>query len=575
MKRSELIQWLEHYEEEIVREAARLWEIPMPVLTEELFSLYETEGNRLKYETVYFTRRKYLAVFGLNAILNKKEQNIKKIEEILVEICEEECWALPAHVDREKDTNWKLCIDLFASETAQAVTEIASVLNDCLARSVITKVKQEVFRRVIDPYYSSTPPYGQWENSKFNWNPVCAGAIGSASIYLMGEEQDKLEVCLNRVCDSISHYMDGFEADGTCMEGLSYFTYGMTYFTGFADQLYNDTQRKENLLANEKCRKVAEFQQKAYFESGRTVCFSDGDSNDHFRMGLTLYLSMQFPSVQVPPLKKAATLHSDSCYRFMALYRDLIWTKRYLNCGFQNDSVEEKKCRHTILPHAQWSICESKNQVGMAIKGGHNNEPHNHNDVGSFFYLIGNEMILTDLGAGEYTKQYFSSDRYKILCNSSYGHNIPTINKMPQQSGSVYRCDKFEADSKGKTRISFGAAYEDGIIESIVREASFCLDSGVLKIEDHFSPSILTKSVEERIITEWEPEHKKGEILIQAKQAACKIIIEDENADIQCHVIAHNDHVGNIVSVYVLEWSVNIENTRKSSYTIIPMKTNL
>ena len=81
--------------------------------------------------------------------------------------------------------------------------------------------------------------------------------------------------------------------------------------------------------------------------------------------------------------------------------------------------------------------------------------------------------------------------------------------------------------------------------------------------------------MEERIITEWEPEHKKGEILIQAKQAACKIIIEDENADIQCHVIAHNDHVGNIVSVYVLEWSVNIENTRKSSYTIIPMKTNL
>ena len=38
----------------------------------------------------------------------------------------------------------------------------------------------------------------------------------------------------------------------------------------------------------------------------------------------------------------------------------------------------------------------------MAAKGGNNGESHNHNDVGSFLYLAGDEMLLTDLGAGEY-----------------------------------------------------------------------------------------------------------------------------------------------------------------------------
>lgn len=55
----------------------------------------------------------------------------------------------------------------------------------------------------------------------------------------------------------------------------------------------------------------------------------------------------------------------------------------------------------------------------MAAKGGNNGEPHNHNDVGSFFYLVGDEMLLTDLGAGEYTKEYFHEGRYRILCNNS------------------------------------------------------------------------------------------------------------------------------------------------------------
>ena len=49
------------------------------------------------------------------------------------------------------------------------------------------------------------------------------------------------------------------------------------------------------------------------------------------------------------------------------------------------EPAREAAASQIILPDAQWSICRSRHGAGMAAKGGHNGEPHNHNDVGSFF----------------------------------------------------------------------------------------------------------------------------------------------------------------------------------------------
>ena len=75
----------------------------------------------------------------------------------------------------------------------------------------------------------------------------------------------------------------------------------------------------------------------------------------------------------------------------------------------------------------------------MAVKGGTNQEPHNHNDVGSFFYVLGSDMLLEDLGAGEYTADYFGEKRYHIFCNSSFSHNVPILCGMGQYAGDMVR----------------------------------------------------------------------------------------------------------------------------------------
>lgn len=585
----ELERFYEGYCESIRKEADILRAEEMPEITEELFAIYENTGNRLIYEAVYFRRRKYLAVFGLKAILDHQERDIAKLEEILRGICAEECWALPAHVNRKADKDWRTYVDLFAAETAQTLSEITALLEDALSEDTVKAVRQEVMRRVLIPFSSSRAPYSHWEYGASNWCAVCGGSIGSAAIYLMKDRPEELKPLLERICYSLkAFYLKSFAEDGACLEGLGYFTYGMTYFTGFAQQLYEFTAGKQNLFEVEKLAEIAAFQAKCYFQSGRTVSFADGYTDDTFQMGLTCLLAMKYPEAEIPPMERAAGLNDDSCYRFMGLYRNLIWTRAYLDflragqpaCALHGGSrtqsyaepfqegqpaaapepdTEKKNPsgQMIVLPDAQWVICRSKNGAGMAAKGGHNAEPHNHNDTGSFFYLIGKDFLLTDLGCGEYTRDYFSEKRYEYLCCRSLGHNVPVINGGEQLAGEEYRCDAFGTDGHGRTVISFAGAYGNPKLQSLVRTLDWDEEDGTLQVEDCFRFTELLQSVKENLITPWKPEIRGNVIRIQGAQNGCEIRIEGGAVEAECIRRDFNDHGGCRRDVWLIQWEIS------------------
>ena len=50
----------------------------------------------------------------------------------------------------------------------------------------------------------------------------------------------------------------------------------------------------------------------------------------------------------------------------------------------------------------------------LAAKGGHNDESHNHNDVGNFIVYADGEPVLIDVGVETYTAKTFSGRRYEI-----------------------------------------------------------------------------------------------------------------------------------------------------------------
>ena len=555
----------EQYINQIKNLADKMRSESMPPLTEELFALFETIGNRLKYEEVYFTRRKFLAVFGMAVYIFRRQEDVEKLEEVLNEICAEECWALPAHVNRRDNPDWRNTVDLFASETAQALAEIIMLSGFGLSKEVCDKVCLEIEKRVLSPFEATRQG---WECSDHNWNAVCCGSIGSAAIYLLaGKEEERLEKMLQRICHSLSFYLDGFKEDGACMEGIGYFTYGMTYFVGFAEQLLRYSNGSANLFEKDKVRKIAEFQQKMYFRNGQTVSFSDGEMRAKFRMGLTAFLAKQYETVRIPNMDFTCDFETDPCYRFMGLMRDYMWTEELSGATEKETKQIEVLpdiARHDIFPSAQWSICESKNGIGFAIKGGNNGEPHNHNDIGSFLYMAGEEPLICDLGAGEYTAEYFGTGRYDILCNSSEGHSVPIIKGEFQKDGSNYLTYFFEADGAGKTKIEFAGAYKAGLAETVRREAFFSLEDGSVSIMDEFELPEAGGVVTEQLVTQGavglpKREEKEPQIMISGKKVSCVVQLPENAKNLRVLEKVHSNHQGEPEVVRLIRWDVYMQ----------------
>lgn len=529
----------------------------MPVLTEELFSLYEKNGNRLIYEAEYFERRRFLVTFGLLSIWYHKPEHLNKLEMIIRDICSEETWALPAHVDRSQP-DWRRTVDLFACETGQTLAEITSILKEDISEQSRELVKTQVLERLIDSYMAV--PRGEWRWEKFrnNWVAVCAGSLGSIAIYLLDDRPEKQKACLDRVLDTLPEYLDSMEEDGTCPEGLSYFTYGMTYYTGFARQLCEHTNGETDIMKWPKLEQIARFQSKCYFPGGKTVSFSDGSREDKYRLGLTCFLAKEFPGAEIPDTASAMHYKDDGCYRWMSNYRDYIWTEEYLK--YAEDMPDKPKEEWlTVLPAAQWAIGKSENGVGFAVKGGHNDEPHNHNDVGSFLYCAGGEFFLSDLGCGEYTRDYFGSGRYEILCNRSLGHNVPLINGKEQKTGIQYRAEGFACTEKGQVSLSIGGAYEKGLVEELTRKLCFQKEDGRLTVQDICRAGAEACQVKENLVTQIEPVVEGSRVILNGANGTAYIDISMDQLTINIVETAFMNHSGIPERVWLIQWEMPSE----------------
>lgn len=584
----QLEEFAGRYRKEITDSARDLMESRMPKITEELFALFEKNGNRLKYEAVYFARRRFLAVLGLQALLELEESgraedaHLSKLMEVMEEICGEVCWALPAHVDRKKE-NWEITVDLFACETAQTLAELADRLRGQLPDTLFGKVEDEIKKRVLEPYFTSKVPYGNWECGNTNWNAVCAGSIGSVCLHLMREEPRRLKECLKRVCHSLSFYPDSFSDDGVCLEGIGYFTYGMTFFANFAQELYEYSKGEQNLFREvegrsweEKLSRMVRFPAKCFFLDGRAVNFSDADSRETFRVGLSCVLREHFDGMSFPNMSRAAGLHSDSCYRFAALKMDLLYPGSFQEEGAE---AEEGEGGFFVLPCAQWCIGNAADRghtIGFACKGGNNDEPHNQNDVGHFIYEADDVVLLADLGCGEYTKEYFSEGRYRILCNRSLGHSVPLLAGKEQHAGPEAACRSFQAKDDGSVKMELADAYPENTVKSFVRSFHFDPETGSLELSDE----ILMKEnaengdrkeeaggkgtkeeteIVENLVTQIKPTVQEDGVLLEAGDIRCALRIDTPaKPDIRVLERSHVNHKGGEEAVYLIQWRVPV-----------------
>lgn len=386
---------------------------------------YEINGERREFESEYFGRRKQLAVLALSAHDQQNRNVIDCLENVIWEICNEITWAVPAHLSAkffENGGSTYPCVDLFAAETAQALSEICYYLKDDLNSWLIKRVKHEIESRIFNPFLDQK---WFWESSGNNWSAVIAGAVGMSALYLLKKNALLQSKILKKVDLCLNQYLDSFGDDGACLEGIGYWAYGFGYYLYFAI-LYAEIFQDTKYLSKSKVPSIASFPFLSSINDQQYVMFSDY-TESIIPTGLLTKIHELF-GVDIPSVLSPNKLDDDHCYRFAHIFRNVEWAKRY--------KTQKIGAVTTYFADAQWVIVKEKNQAFLAVKGGSNEESHNHNDVGHFMMGIGNNIFLTDLGAGEYVKSYFQNKRYDFLPTSSRGHSVPIINGYVQRPGA-------------------------------------------------------------------------------------------------------------------------------------------
>jgi hypothetical protein len=546
------------YWEEIRAEADQFLDTPIPLLTLTSFQRFFEDGSREEYERVYFERRKRMNDFVWMSMLEPEREDYRtRMLDVLWSICDEYTWCLPAHLTGSPEMKGTAgdasTIDLFAAETAFALSEIDVIAGPLLPPILRGRMREEIYRRVLRPYWCSAPFH--WETATHNWAAVCAGSIGAAALYLC--RGDELSKTLERVLNTMECYLQGFGDDGACTEGLEYWAYGFGFFTFFADLLYKRTNGNVNLFANDKVKSIALFPQRCFLSGNKPANFSDSLSETRLSLGLFHYLHGRFPEVELPEQSLRAACTSDHCGRWAPFVRSLVWLRpEWTGSAWQDGDF--------YMKDADWLISRystSSENYAFAAKGGHNGEPHNHNDLGHFMLYANGEPFLIDLGSGQYTRDYFGEARYSCVCNGSQGHSVPIVDGGYQLSGGQAQAQvlTFNKEEKEKgTMLEFeleiGTAYNPASLSGWVRRFQWIKkDRPVLSLKDtlilHGSELI------ERFIAAVPGEVvDNGTVMLKGRGQSLLIAYDSASWRAECHRGSFKGHFGEDKEFYYIDF---------------------
>ncbi|MEK4514903.1 hypothetical protein NSS64_06505 [Paenibacillus sp. FSL H8-0122] len=530
---------------EIRAEARRLEGQPIPLLSYRLFTLFRQTGSRLEYERPYFERRRRLNTYVFLSLLEPENAAaLEQLTDILWAICDEYTWCVPAHLpEKHEAAEINRHIDLFSSETGFTLSECLLLLGERLPLLLHSRIRSEVENRIFRPFLAHGPYF--WETSTHNWAAVCAGSVGAAALLLV-KDKDMLAEILLKTESSMNYYLQGFGADGACQEGLGYWNYGFGYFTYYSDLLRVRSGGTLDWFKQEKVAQIARFQQQCFIDGSYVANFSDSVPRVRVHMGLSHYLADVYPDVLRPPSALRAPFTEDHCSRFAPALRNLIWTR----AGEEKESWEAGS---SYLPDAAWLVARhisAAGAFGFAAKGGHNDEPHNHNDLGQFVLSGRGEIFAADLGSGEYTADYFGAGRYGYDCNGSQGHSVPIIDGQYQGAGREFEATVLHAsaaEAKDELMLELARAYPVAGLQSLVRSLVWHKEElPRLELTDTYRYDGAPASWTERFVTWRRPELTgSGHVLLPGAEGHGVQVTYDPQIvrpEITAHV--YQDHYG-------------------------------
>lgn len=424
----------------IVRSAERITSRPIPPQPDELYLEYTRTGNRTHWQDVAKSRRSPIEELVLAECIENRGRFLPAIADRITTLCAERTWVLPAH-DRDLQ-NFKgttITIDLGSSALGLNLAMADYLVGDKLDPAVKQQLRARLQERILKPYSDmihDRRPKDWWITGTNNWNSVChAGVIGAALIECESREQRAEYVA---AAEHFSDYfLSGFTPDGYCSEGLGYWNYGFGHFALLSELVRDATSGKIDLLLGKPAATApAKFGSRIQIINGVAPAFADCPIsaqpatglmwllNRRFQWGLQEYQQLDRRSM-VGPLAQGMIYGRIAEEPVANINGGAVIAHEQLRTWFKDAGI-------LIGRPVPGSGCN----FGVALKGGNNAENHNHNDLGSYVVVVGNNAVLLDPGSETYTARTFSSHRYDSKLLNSYGHAVPVVAGKLQRPGA-------------------------------------------------------------------------------------------------------------------------------------------
>jgi len=438
---------------EILAHAENLVAQPWPVLTLSQRLAFERTGSRRAFEAPYFDRRRRLTILTLAATADPHPRWADALIDGIGLLLEELSWCLPAHDAPPGGQRRRLpdpadpVLDLFAAETGALLAWIGYLHADLLTGlGLHTPLRKEVTTRVLRPFADGGRQHW-WFGDQSNWNPwIVANVLTCAT--LLAAEEHLAAAIVPQALASLDGYLAAVPADGGCAEGILYWWRSPASLFEALDVLsWSDPAGAEQVLATPLLAAMARYPLLTHLGGDWWASLADGvarvpepgpgiDKDRHppalwhrfataVRAADSATLAASFPrSLQV----------HQAAYRCLVTLFDPGWRATPM--------TDAPPAPDAWLPHTQLlTVSSPDSRLRLVAKGGHNDEPHNHLDVGSVVLAAGGEPVLIDVGTGQYSATSFSTGRYATWFTQSQFHCVPEVDGVAQGVGARFRAE--------------------------------------------------------------------------------------------------------------------------------------
>jgi hypothetical protein len=473
----------------LLKKADKLLGEPVTPLPDSLYLMFTQNGSRAQSDNATILSRGNFQSLVLAECVRNDGRYLAKITNYVHALCAQKSWLYSAH--DPKLTNFHgtaIDVELASSALGWNMATTLWMLGDKLDPDTRALLHENLQRRILTPCldrYTGKQAAWWWQTAEMNWNPVClAGITGTALEEIPDRHTRALFVAAAELYSA--YFLKGFPADGYCTEGLGYWNYGFGHYVMLSEVVRQATAGKIDLVARPDAQAPATFGTRIQIINSVAPAFADCPVYPKADPELMVYVNRRFSlGLAACDENPAATVPSDLTAE--AVYR------------FDNAAAETPPATNApyrlrdffntagilIARPALHSDCH----IGVALKGGNNNEAHNHNDLGSYVFVLNKKCLILDPGSEHYTARTFSAHRYDSNLLNSFGHAVPVVADQLQRTGAIAQAKVLQADFTDTTdtfTLDLTTAYDVPALQKLTRTWIYSREGkGSLTITDH------------------------------------------------------------------------------------------